>query len=206
MDRYNVQFIILAILLISISFYNLFRLSSNKYPEVFIDFLFHGTIIFIGLFAFYYFYIVNMIKEGTNREFSGDNVNISPEGVELVRSYFGENKIDQFVIKLENVENSNEKDPLPEVEDINKGIFNRALITCAVFFMLCVVFTIIAKNLNYDVSITHIILMNIFLFFATLSADFMMLQVVKYFEIMPLSPTEIAKATYDRLKYNFNKM
>jgi hypothetical protein len=202
MDAYNVQFIIIAILLILLSIFHISRISSIKYPGIVVDILFHGAIIFIGLYIFYYFYIVNLIKKRINDEFSQRIYDPELKGSAIenipveIRYKIGK--------ALSKKESDDETDPLPEVENTNKTIFYNALTACIIFFVVCVGVTIGAKYFNYPIELRHIIYLNIFLFIATLFSDFIMIGVVQLLNIIPLSDFEISKAVYERLKYNFN--
>ena len=202
MDAYNVQFIIIAILLILLSIFHISRISSSNYPGIVVDILFHGAIIFIGLYIFYYFYIVNLVKNKINNEFS---IGIHDRRL----NYYVQDNIQPQVRKeigtiIKEKESGDQTDPLPEVENTNKTIFYNALTACIIFFVVCVGFTIGAKYFNYPIEVRHIIYLNIFLFIATLFSDFIMVGAVQLLNIMPLSDAEISKAVYERLKYNFN--
>jgi len=206
MDTYNKQFIGVVILLLLLSTYNLIKI--NSYPEVFIDFLYHGVIIFVGLFLFYYFYIVSFVRDGTNNTFSEllHNDKIVTDAIkEVITDNLSPSEIQDVKNTLSNnINQINNEDILSNIEEENTTIFYRALTICIIFFVLSIIVTLYFKLYStHKINITKIILINIYIFIIALSADYLIILLVSNNNIMPLSNTDILKTIFRRFEENF---
>ena len=207
MDTYNKQFIVVVVILLIVSTFNIIRLINNHYPSLLIDFIFHGLTIFVGLFLFYYFYISNLIRKSTDKTFENlltNNEQTSAVIKELVTDKLTPDQTTQIKDILK--KNINDTGSSPIVDKSNKKnteVFNNGIAVCIVFFVLTIVLTLSFKFYsNYEINIGSIILVNLYLFIITLSADFLMIEYISYYDIAPLSANETLNAAFDRFKNN----
>jgi len=209
MDDYIKQFIVVVIILLLVSTYNIVRLMNNKYPSVLIDFIFHAVFIFTGLFLFFYFYVKNLIKDNTNGEIN-NLLNSNSTVLQIVTENLEKNLTPEQIINVKNVlktsiDSTNDNEVIQEANEKNYSILSTGLKTCIVIFVIAIFVTIVFKYYyKYEINLTSIILVNLYIFIATLCVEYLILTIILDDNIQPLSESDFAKIVFDRFKYNLD--
>jgi len=210
MDEYIKQFIVVIIILLLVSTYNIVKLMNNKYPSVLVDFIFHALFIFTGLFLFFYFYVKNLIRDDTNATFDG-LLNTDSLPLEVIKEQIQKNLSAEQITEIKDIlknsiDNTNDVDTvIQESNKQNQSVLSTGIQICIVFFVALIVVTISLKYyFKYEINLTSILLVNLYVFTATLCIEYLILTIVTKDNIQPMSDSEFAKTVFDRFKYNLD--
>ena len=210
MDTYITQLIVVIILLLLASTYNIVRLTNNEYPALLVDFIFHAVVIFAGLFLFFYFYVKNLIREDTDITFEGllNNNGLPLESIkQVIEKNADPAQIEQIKIILKNnIDDKSINTVVGDSNDKNTSVLNTGLSITIVMFVIMVLITVCLKFYSkYEINLGRIVLFNLYAFIITMSIEYLILIYITNNQIQPLSQYDFIQTVFDRFKYNLDQ-
>lgn len=202
MNGFLIQFLAVSFLLLLIATNTFIRIPSNEYPETIVDMFFHFFVVFVGLYIVFVFVIKKDIEKETNNSFASllDSSIIS----DFIRK--GYDKLDYAQKKLiydqleilTNLPDNNETDLKKNNED-TLYTANIIIIVFGVLFLL--IYLYLYFYIKADIDLRHIILTNFYMFAVSGIIEYLLfLYMIKYYKIVPASPSETIKTIVDTIK------